>query len=53
MAAPDAINPYREKVVIESAFRDIKSFVEIAPVYVWTEEHVKAHFTICVLAYLS
>ena len=52
MAAPDAINPYREKVIIESAFRDIKSFVEIAPVYVWTEEHVKAHFTICVLAYL-
>lgn len=52
LAAPDAINPYREKVVIESAFRDIKSFVEIAPVYVWTDEHVKAHFTICVLAYL-
>ncbi|MDO8656682.1 MAG: IS1634 family transposase, partial [Nanoarchaeota archaeon] len=52
MTAPDAINPYREKVVIESAFRDIKSFVEIAPVYVWTAEHVKAHFTICVLAYL-
>ena len=52
VAAPDTINPYREKVVIESAFRDIKSFVEIAPVYVWTDEHVKAHFTICVLAYL-
>lgn len=52
IVAPDVINPYREKVVIESAFRDIKSFVEIAPVYVWTDEHVKAHFTICVLAYL-
>ena len=52
ITAPDVINPYREKVVIESAFRDIKSFVEIAPVYVWSEEHVKAHFTICVLAYL-
>jgi transposase len=52
MAAPDAIDPYREKVVIESAFRDIKSFVEIAPVYVWTADHVKAHFTICVLSYL-
>ena len=48
----DVINPYREKVVIESAFRDIKSFIEVAPMYVWTAEHVRAHFTICVLSYL-
>ena len=48
----DAIMPYREKVVIESAFRDIKSFVEVKPVYVWTEAHVKAHYTCCVLAHL-
>lgn len=50
--AEEAINPYRDKVVIESAFRDIKSFVEVAPVYVWTEAHVKAHYTICVLSHL-
>ena len=48
----DAIAPYREKVVIESAFRDIKSFIEVAPMYVWTVEHVRAHFTVCVLSYL-
>ena len=48
----DAIAPYRDKVVIESAFRDIKSFIEVAPMYVWTAEHVRAHFTICVLSYL-
>ena len=48
----DAINPYREKNMIESAFRDIKSFIEIEPVHVWTEAHVKAHYTICVLSYL-
>jgi len=52
LSAPDAITPYREKVVIESVFRDIKSFIDIAPVYVWTEAHVKAHYTICVLAHL-
>ena len=52
MRAPDAIMPYREKVLIEAAFRDIKSFIDISPVYVWTEKHVKAHYTICVLAYL-
>lgn len=48
----DTITPYREKVVIESAFRDIKSFIEVAPMYVWTAEHVRAHFTLCVLAHL-
>lgn len=52
LSALEAIKPYRDKVVIESAFRDIKSFVEIEPIFVWTPLHVKAHYTICVLAYL-
>ncbi|MCP4756211.1 MAG: hypothetical protein GY866_35565 [Proteobacteria bacterium] len=38
--------------MIESAFRDIKSFVEVAPIFVWTKTHVKAHYTVCVLSYL-
>ena len=38
--------------MIESAFRDIKSFVKVSPVCVWTEVHVKAHYTICVLSHL-
>lgn len=52
VSAEEAINPYRDKVIIESAFRDIKSFVEVKPVYVWTPLHVKAHYTCCVLSYL-
>ncbi|MEI8365020.1 MAG: IS1634 family transposase [Parachlamydiaceae bacterium] len=50
--ADQVIRPYREKVIIESSFRDIKSCVEISPVHVWTVDHVKAHYTICVLAHL-
>jgi transposase len=46
------VQPYRDKVVIESSFRDIKSFIEISPVHVWKAEHVRAHYTICVLAHL-
>jgi transposase len=52
MSAEEVIKPYKDKVIIESSFRDIKSFLEISPVHVWTIEHVKAHYTICVLAYL-
>ena len=47
------IGPYREKTIIESGFRDIKSFIQVEPVYVWTEAHVKGHYTLCVLAYLT
>jgi len=52
ISSEKALRPYREKVIIEDAFRDIKSFLEVAPVYVRLEKHVKAHYTICVLAYL-
>ncbi|MCP4754679.1 MAG: IS1634 family transposase, partial [Proteobacteria bacterium] len=52
LPAEQAISPYREKAVIESAFRDIKSFVEVAPIFVWTKTHIKAHYTVCVLSYL-
>jgi len=48
----DAINPNREKEIIEEAFKNIKSFIKIEPMFVWTEDHVKAHYTICVLSYL-
>ena len=46
------ITSYRDKVVIESSFRDLKSFIEIKPIYVWTPTHVKAHYTCCVLSHL-
>lgn len=46
------IQAYKDKVVIEASFRDIKSFIDVSPVYVWTIEHVKAHYTACVLGYL-
>lgn len=52
VTSQQAIAPYRDKVVIEAAFRDIKSFVQVAPVCVYTEAHVKAHYTICVLSHL-
>jgi len=46
------ITSYRDKDKIERAFRNIKSFVKFSPVYVFKEEHVRAHYTICVLSYL-
>lgn len=46
------IGSYRAKAKVEEAFREIKSFVELNPIYVFKPEHVRAHYTLCVLAYL-
>ena len=43
---------YRLKNNIEEGFKILSNFVGIEPFYVYKTEHIKAHFTICVLSYL-
>ena len=45
------IRAYRDKTKIEDAFKHIKSFLEVRPFYVYTPSHVRATYSICVLAY--
>ena len=46
----EVINRYHGLSRIEDSFRIIKSDLEGRPMYVWTEEHIKAHFLICFIA---
>ena len=46
----EIINRYHGLSRIEDSFRIIKSELEGRPVFVWTEEHIKAHFLICFIA---
>ena len=46
----EIINRYHGLSRIEDSFRIIKSDLEGRPIYVWTEEHIKAHFLICFMA---
>lgn len=46
----EIINRYHGLSKIEDSFRIIKSDLEGRPIYVWTEEHIKAHFLICFIA---
>ena len=46
------IRSYREKSVIEDVFKHLKSFLLLRPFYVHRDEHVRAVYTICVLAYV-
>ena len=45
------IHAYRNKTKIEDVFKNVKSFLKIRPFFVNTEKHVKAVYTVCVLAY--
>jgi len=45
------IHAYRDKTKIEDVFKNVKSFLKIRPFFVNTEKHVKAVYSICMLAY--
>lgn len=45
------IRAYRNKTKIEDVFKNVKSFLKIRPFFVNTERHVKAVYSICILAY--
>jgi transposase len=51
MNAKRILQAYRDKTEIEDAFKNMKSFLKIRPFFVNIEQHVRAVFTICVLAY--
>ncbi len=52
LTLPEIINAYKNLASIESAFRQIKDFLKIRPIYHYSESRVKGHVFICVLAYL-
>jgi len=45
------VRAYRDKTKIEDVFKNVKSFLKIRPFFVNTGAHVKAVYTICILAY--
>ncbi len=43
---------YRMRQKIEESFRILSDVVGLEPFYVYLPDHIKAHFTICILSYL-
>lgn len=52
MSAEFLLSSYRQRRKVEIAFSYLKGFIEIRPFYHQKEERVKAHITVCILAYL-
>lgn len=46
------ISSYKQRDIVDQAFKIIKSFIEIRPIYHRLEDRVKSHALICVLSYL-
>jgi len=48
----EVISSYKTLSKVENAFREIKDFIKIRPIYHYQNRRVKAHTFICVLSYL-
>jgi hypothetical protein len=51
LAAEDTVRAYKGLSHVEQAFRCLKTDLKARPIYHRTEEHVRAHFFLCILAY--
>ena len=52
MSAKDLRDKYRGLWKIEETFKITKSILKSRPVYVWTKEHIEAHFLTCFVSLL-
>ncbi|MFN2505064.1 MAG: IS1634 family transposase [Acidimicrobiales bacterium] len=48
--AAEVVVAYRRLLEVESSFRVLKDLIELRPVFHWTEDRVRAHVAVCVLA---
>lgn len=52
LSTKEVIQSYKNLASVERAFRSIKDFIRLRPIYHYKPQRVKAHVFICVLAYL-
>jgi len=48
--AQDIVKHYKELAEVERGWRCLKSTLQLRPVYHWTEQRIRAHIFICVIA---
>ncbi len=50
MSEEEIIGAYRQLHKIEDCFRVTKTELSARPIYVWTDEHIQAHFLTCFIS---
>lgn len=48
----DVVRSYKQLQQVERAFRELKDFLKIRPIFHYTDSRVRAHVFVCILAYL-
>jgi len=52
LPAPEVVRSYKQLQQVERAFRELKDFLKIRPIFHYTDSRVRAHVFVCVLSYL-
>lgn len=52
MQAYEVVKAYKSLCQVEDAFREIKDFLKLRPIYHYSAGRVRGHVMVCVLAYL-
>jgi transposase len=52
ISAYEVVKAYKNLSQVENAFREIKDFLKLRPIYHYSPQRVKGHVMVCVLAYL-
>ena len=52
MGAEEVALGYKGLWQVERAFRELKSTLELRPIYHWTEQRIRGHIMVCFLAFL-
>ena len=52
LSAEDILGTYKTLQQVEHAFRDLKDFIQLRPIYHYTDARVRGHVFVCMLAYL-
>ena len=50
LAKTELVNTYKDLASIERHFRDLKTELEVGPIYHYTEKRIRAHIFVCFLA---
>lgn len=52
LSGPEAVMAYKDLWQVELAFRQLKSELEVGPIYHWKDRRIRAHIMICFLAFV-
>jgi transposase len=52
LSAPEVVMAYKDLWQVELAFRQLKSELEMGPIYHWKDRRIRAHIMICFLAFV-